>query len=230
MEIKQARQDAPLNENPQDISIKFSFCTLDDSSVTRLHEFVKCRDFLGDVVMANKAGISSTIYGFRVTPEELKVNPDKTQLILKFPKVNYKKFLSNYTKLHEIEEKNGFELTKVIAVDDEHIVVIGDKWWQQSIFGISLYTYLLKVFSIPSKKDIWESLGKRAIVEASYYKNTKHILFDVFNILHKLDLSDPTGNNYTEIRQIHNYSGFVSHLCNYLNKTELRKQIDGLLQ
>lgn len=230
MEIKQARQDSDLNESPQDIGIKFSFCTLDDSSVTRLHEFVKCRDFLGDVVMANKAGTSSIIYGFRVTPEELKVNPDKTQLILKFPKVNYKKCLSNYTKLHEIEEKNGFELTKVIAVDDEHIVVIGDKWWQQSVFGISLYTYLLKVFSIPSKKSIWKRLDTSDIVEARYYKNTKHILFDVFSILHKLDLSDPTGNNFTDITRIHNYSGFVSHLSNFSCKTELRKQIDGLLQ
>ena len=59
---------APKNsycEIYQDSDLKFSFAVEDEKSIRQVHDFIKCRDFFNEALVASQVGCESPmIYGF----------------------------------------------------------------------------------------------------------------------------------------------------------------------
>src|SRR5437868_107874 len=117
MIIKQLKEDETLNEIQQQIPIRLAFATVCGDEVTRIHEFVKCRDFLGDVVWATANQKSMDIYGFTIDPSKQIIDKEVTTLLLEINKEDvYKRFQKQLSIITDIEQKNGLPLTECTVV------------------------------------------------------------------------------------------------------------------
>jgi len=215
-----------LAEAHQSLIIKFSFATIDEDKkeVQRLHEWCMCRDFLGDVVYANVKQIITNIYNFRVDPAICKIDTTKTILVMKFDTQKSRDaFEANYKHIvHEVEAKNKLKSTKVFLTTDKlEIVVVADKFWQQSVWLISLYSYLLKASCFPYKNVVqWrDETIARGVTESLYAKKTYDVwepLIDKLRkIFYKKDVTGIKATTEPNIHTVHNNTGFVAILGNY---------------
>lgn len=219
--------DAYLSEIGQSLNVKFSFATIDKTKneVLRLHDWVKCRDFLGDVLYANAAKKTTSIYGFIVNPELVKIAAKNTIMVVQFPDtISKQAFLANYEAiLHPIEKANKLKkLTVVDDTDDKNvIVVVSDKFWQQAIWLISLYSYLLKSSCYKYKNVVqWrDEVVAKGVTETSYMKKVYPYWEKVIDQLHAVWFKDkePTGLKVEnkDISNVHNNCGFVAVIGNH---------------
>ena len=216
-----------LAEIFQAVDIKFSFATVNENNeITRCHDWVKCRDFLGDVVITTNTEKKTHIYGFTY---DLKKNPaiDKknTTLLLKFPdEVTKDAYLNNSFLLNKYNKINNLGETSFLPTKDPLIyLVIGDPFWQKNFVTISLYTFLMKCmgYNLQLGED-W----KKQIVnytndtpEKRYIKETGTkldlLLENCYNIF--ADCTEITGyeehirqGTFMEMYNIHNNSGFYT--------------------
>lgn len=215
-----------LAEAHQSLVIKFSFATLDEEAKTaqRLHEWCMCRDFLGDVVYANAAQIITNIYNFRVDPAICKIDPTRTILVMKFDTQKSRDaFEANYKHIvHVVEEKNKLKKTEVFLTEDKlTIVVVADKFWQQAVWLISLYSFLLKASCFPYKNVVqWrDETIARGVTESHYaqktYKAWEPLIDKLHKIFYKKHVTGIKSKEDTDIHTVHNNTGFVAILGNY---------------
>jgi hypothetical protein len=108
------------------------------------------------------------------------------------------KFLRALSYLHGIEEANDLETTIVYPTKGSDLVIIGDKFWQSSVWTISLYSFLLRYLAY-NEDNYLNQIGS---------KNWTKLTMGLKEI--KKATSDPTGWDTQNIDQIHNGSGFVS--------------------
>lgn len=211
-----------LAEIGQQIDGKFSFVIDKEDKLYQVHEFVKCRDFLGDIVWFNRYGRPTAIYGFKSNVDR-KIDPDKTSLLFKGASTTLENVIKNVaTVIHPIEEANGMTLTKVtpILAEPDKVLIEGDKLWQKTLWGISLYTFLIKVCAYAlNDTDTWFNQIKATQTnEAHYLKYTEKFLEGVLrNLTTLLNSSDLIVGEEKEdqmhISSIHNSCGFVSILA-----------------
>lgn len=163
-------EDRHLQEINQTIPMLFSFASVDGETITRKHTYVKCRDFLGDVVWWNAYENVWKIYGFE---SNFPLETD-TVLIIKFPSIKEKThFLENVSNiLNSIEKQNNLSCSKILDVSKLEVVIISDGFWQQTIQAISFFSFLLKCCAYKYKdKDLWiEELKARSGVESQYIR------------------------------------------------------------
>lgn len=221
-----------LMEIFQSLELKMSFARVAGDSVDRIHHWVKCRDFLGDILWATDTNKKKSIYGLTYDPaEDLPIEKDSLTLLLKFPNTQMlESFLKNQSILDTLEKNNEQPSSIFYATDDKEILLVkASPFWQQNIPVLSFYTFILKVMCIPYKDPSnWmvELLSiNNSCPEANYirkmgknldilWKHCYNIFKDDFNI-HGFD----TTKNITTI---HNYSGFISTCSEdiyYINNT-----------
>lgn len=215
-----------LSEAYQNLIIKFSFAVLDEDkkTVQRLHEWCMCRDFLGDVIFANARNIVTNIYNFKVVPDIVKIDPTKTVLVMQFDTVLSKQaFEANYKEIvHKVEDKNGLQQSQLFPTNNPlEIVVVADKFWQQAVWLISLYSFLLKASCFPYKNVVqWrEEIIKRGVTESNYAAKTYKVWEPLINQLHKIfyrkSVTGIKKGCAEDIKRVHNNSGFVSIFGDY---------------
>lgn len=225
--VHPTREMKYLNEIGQSLNVKFSFAKVNGDNVERLHEWVKCRDFLGDVVYAMSAKVVTDIYNFVVNPAVFTTDQETTTMLMLFPtKVARDAFLANYEHIvHAVEKKNKIALTKVTLTNEDLVVCVqGHKFWQRAVWLISLYSYLLKCSCYPYKNVVeWRKEVVEKGVTESGYMMTVQKNWEVFEDKLKKILGrtkHPVGVDTTKISTIHNHNGFVSVLGRpQINKT-----------
>lgn len=209
-----------LSEIFQSVEIKFSFGRIiGPGEVEQVHEFVKCRDFLGDVIYAHKNDVTTSIYGMTFDPKKQAIHDDHLVLLLKFPsKDMVKTFRANTEIIDQCNRNNkvmpmGIEETE----DDKILLTFSDRAWQRNMPLLSYYTFLMKVMGYKlDKPENWmaelaawnNSTTEREYVKLIPIVHQKHLYKDAVSIF----LGDTCvhGLNTKNIIDIHNGSGFYS--------------------
>ena len=156
VQVTLAAQIYELVETSQDIPIRFAFvnkCTRPNKYYA-IHELVKCRDYLNDVLWAEGLKIPTySQYGFRSgTNEIVPIEGINTTLVLSFNEdacPTYKeKFVSNISQLNVWEKKVGLNETVVYSAetsgDCSHAFVLeADKCFKIPMLN-SIYTLLIR--------------------------------------------------------------------------------------
>lgn len=237
---KQTTYKMPLVEIPQDLNSTMAFVKkLSPTTYTNAHDFVKCRDFLGDAFIALDTKTTKSIYGFSFNGKIDTFLTNKLHLVMCLPNEDtYSNMLQHLTHLHEIESKVGrISKTKLtlLSLDETGgkfmVRVEASKFWLKSVFNISLYTFLLKSLGYTLDKTLpfLEAIGNTSVVkvrwdnttyiistvEADYIKAVGHKLVKILPYLIKINKDLPTKHGYdtvVDISTLHNRSGFVSIL------------------
>jgi hypothetical protein len=214
-----------IAEEEQDLEVQFAFARKSDTNTFHnISDFSVCRDFLGDVVVANVTNKPSVIYGFKYDPEtQAKLDLTHTYLALKSSpevleqfKVNLKRFRSWW----EIMVGNNY--CNIIEVDNPEILVVQcNPWWQKTTVGISYLSFILKAlcwdYDEDASSDLFtalldykhdEGLNKEARYIKALRKEAGYLLIN----LEKLTDAHTTPHGYPVLDQyinnVHNNSGF----------------------
>lgn len=209
-----------LTEIFQSFELKMAFARVAGDSVDRIHQWVKCRDFLGDVLWATDTNKSKSIYGLTYDPaEDLPIEKNSLTLLLKFPDTEMLDiFLKNQSILDTLEKNNEQPSSIFYATDDKEILLVkASPFWQQNIPMLSFYTYILKVMCVPYKNPSnWmvelPSINK-SCPETYYMKKMGKNLDILYQNCYNIFKDDHQIHGYppeTHIDTVHNHSGFVS--------------------
>lgn len=218
----------------QTLEIKFSFVKRVKAGIyTNLFAFVKCRDFLGDVLCAEHDKKKYSIYGFSYDGKKSMRVQTSTMLALEFPSQEVKEqWLQNWnTYKEQLASISKISMGTVYNQNGNYILLKAPKIWSQSVATLSYYTFLLKgmgyklenndffvaVENTTATNKTWD--GKPIIqdtVEANYIKKIPKERFNIF--IRKLktlvkNLNHPSGLENRDISNMHNGSGFYSVCC-----------------
>lgn len=205
MKLKPFSGKQALSEIFQSLDMKFSFVNRNK----QVSMPAKCRDFLGDCIWSRVQEEPVNIYGFQYDYKKTPYMLSKTKLSIKFPnKATKANFMSHLEYLHEKEKKAKVTLTNIIETDDKDVVVVeGSKHWQEHPWKLSLYTFYLKVMSMPDTNNI--SIRP----EKGYWKNIQPKEDLLLSLVKKTQ--DYTWSN--DIYSQHNNTGVISMLNKYNN-------------
>ena len=140
------------SEITQSSSTTFAFVNeVAPEEFTELFDPVKCRDFLGDVVFADKYKCKAGIFGFEFDGTSQKLDKDATKLSVHFKDMEeMNRFLNNLAILLDVEDNNQLERTQVyLPLYKDVLIIKGDPFWQSAQWTISLYTHLLRCLGSP---------------------------------------------------------------------------------
>ena len=184
-------------EDTQEFPVKFAWVKKKDEDYVQQHYWVKCRDFLGDCFIFDISELKN-IYKFSVKDFE-----DSGLLAVKYPHKKYAQHFRENLKYLNVLEKTK---TKILNTEKEtEIILQVPKFWRTSNVLLSLYTFLIKVYS----KETWED---QEGCEAQYILATSHCFDKLLKNLHKLKF--PTFKQQYEeknsLEYYHNFTGFVS--------------------
>lgn len=142
----------------QSFNMKFAFANETDNEIIQCHQWVKCRDFLHDVVRTMLTGAISSIYSFQF---EKGKNPDmcmdNIKLLVSKKDIKtgliFRPILNRSLKLiNHFENLAGEELSTLRKVQADntagykHVwLVTGPKFWLSTPYLVSLYTFLLRL-------------------------------------------------------------------------------------
>lgn len=239
IKFKETLYGQHLNEIRQSLDIRMAFVRKGkDGHYTNIHEFVKCRDFMGDVLHAIQAKKAVKIYGFSYNPKnQLAPYSRKFMVACKFPDVTSR---ANFIVNSHILKKYDSKVKLTILPDQDFILVEASPLWVRSVAGLSFFTFLLKCIGYywePTKL-FWENLEQTTAksvswdgietfnptIEAQYYKDTKKNLEKFVELLPQMTKNLKTKHGHdqnADISRVHNYSGFVS-VCKFNNGVGIR--------
>lgn len=207
------------NELPQSFRVRFAWTIQTEPTVFKnQHGWIVCRDFLGDYVVGKMIDNSFNIYRFDAT-EGLPTN----LLALDFPAPKHLEiFLKQIKYIQSLENFNNTKQTEILFANEDQSVIKVPDFWMKSNVLLSLYTFLIKIFSY-TEKDPFENAPP---VEGQYIMATSKVLPDMLKNLSKLKFPsflDQWKDSHTTAEIFHNESGFVSYskspqLVNQLKK------------
>lgn len=196
----------------QSREIKFAFVTETDTTYTQQHGKVLCRDFLADVLHAEDQKKAFSIYNFKWNPEKEHIDRDATKLVMFFETPEQLKELKkNIHILNNLEISWTLRKTRILTVNEKTAIIIGSRFYLRKGFAISLYSYLLKSYSLAADfNDLTSN-------ELSYYQTCgesfQKLLKNFRQVLaYKTNVSGVNTKYSDSI--IHNYAGFVA-VCTY---------------
>ena len=228
MHIKNLRELNPyLSEIEQSLPLRFSFAHWDEKDeVEQLHDWVRCRDFLGDVLWANKYKNEVSIYKFKFNPKETKINPDRLEMLIKFVKGTKNNFKNQIHLLNTIEEKNGFAPTCFYEIDQSHRLIVADKIWQSSVFMISLYTYLLKCicYTLKEEGNIFSGFTLHT-TEGGYYSRINPAIHQILPHLQQIANKIKYVTGFPHETELNNISYEIHNNCGFVNVIQYHKEI-----
>lgn len=216
-----------IAEEEQSLAVQFAFARKDaKGKFFNLSDFSVCRDFLGDVVVANVTNQPSVIYGFQYDPnKQAKLDSEHTYLALKSsPEVleQFKANLKRFSSWWEIMVGHKHNYCNVIELDNPEIIVVQcNPWWQKTTVGISYLSFILKVlcwdYDENSSSDLFTALLDYKYEgglnkEARYIKDLRKEAGYLLINLEKLTEAHTTPHGYPVLDQyiniVHNNSGF----------------------
>jgi hypothetical protein len=196
-----------------------SFARVAEPTVTRIHDWIKCRDFLGDVLVATDTNAKQSIYGFSYDPKkDMPIDKNNLTLLLKFPNTEMlDNFRNNLVIIDTVDADNMQQISKLSPTDDPLIWVLqAGKFWQKNIPLISFYTFLLKCMCV--KYDNPNNWQTEMVVRYSNTNEARYIndcgkYLDIFcKNCYTIFVDDTNvhGIKSKVINRIHNDTGFVS--------------------
>lgn len=178
-------------ETPQSVGLRTALLNKTKEGLKPMFAPVMCRDFYNDLLHSQWSGQAGSIFNFTCDPKTQKLDEDAIRLlVVPGSQQIYDNLRKNLESiLHEVEEKNKFELTEVIFHDDKHIILDGDVRWQSSSLLIATYTLLLRVAGRPIKNlKNWyvEIIGGKAYTgETQFHYETNGKFLDLIPNLGK---------------------------------------------
>jgi len=215
-----------IAEEGQDLEVQFAFARKDKKrEFFNLSDFSVCRDFLGDVVVANVTNEPSVIYGFKYDPTtQAKLDLEHTYLALKSSPEVLEQFKTNLKRFRAwwviMVGQNNY--CNIIEVDKPGIIVVQcNPWWQKTTVGISYLSFILKALCWDYDKDASSDLFSVLLAykhdgglnkEARYIKDLRKEADYLLINLEKLTDAHTTPHGYPVLDQyiktVHNNSGF----------------------
>ena len=196
----------------QNHQIQFAFVKETPTEYIQQHGKVNCRDFLADVLHAEDTMKKFSIYSFTWNPKKEQIDRNATKLVVYFDKPEQLQELKkNLHVLHNWETHWKLRKTKILTVDKKTAIIIGSRFYLRKGFAISLYTYLLKAYSLSGD---FENLTGN---ELEYYErcgtNLQKLLYNFRKLLaYKTNVSGVDQSSSSD--GIHNYAGFVA-VCSH---------------
>lgn len=151
-----------LCEISQKVDMKFAFAHIIEkggkATLKQIHQFIKCRDFLGDALFATHHGKQFGIYGFRFDGSKIKVDTEKTILLIRYN--GLEKLQNGLNLLNYLERKAHWKKSRIIDLGAKDgscpiYLALGSKKWVSSPQLISLYTLLLRLGAVmPAQIDV----------------------------------------------------------------------------
>lgn len=148
-----------LSEIYQQTGMIFSFVSSPENGSQMCHEWVKCRDFLHDAVLAQLTNSPCSVYGFTFNPDlNPKVDMKRMRMIvskdgLKALDVdNFRtkmqsglKLLNHFEKYARVSLSKLQELNPKGSNKESVFLFIGPHMWMTSPFLISMYSFLIRL-------------------------------------------------------------------------------------
>jgi len=231
--VKWTTETTALNEIYQPSNMRFSFANVIDNKIYQCHQWVKCRDYLHDVIRTALTGKGSTIYGFTFTKDDIMPDLNNVRLLIAQPELPTSKWfelrrtLTNSLKyIHHFEKiiNEGYsKIEKVKGINPhKHIwMITGPKFWISTPYFLSLYTFFIRLGtkSLNKKlktKDIFEGVTNTYSHDDDYLKKIKKYISKIIKYRNDIEeYKDGFANSYyieLPIPSFHNYMGIVS-LC-----------------
>lgn len=153
-----------LDQIEQYISNFYSFVTkLTPETVSIAHPYVKCRDFLNDVLIFStyiKKDIER-IYGFSLEINKNPIDWGNPQFLIKYGKTEeLDLFIKNLYYLHQLEDFYEISKTSVERTNFKKTILISfSSFWVSNTLSLSFYTYILRCLSYPLEGNLWEFIN-----------------------------------------------------------------------
>lgn len=250
MKLEIVNHKADYAEIIQSLVIKFSFVQrVKPGHYKNLFDFVQCRDFLSDSIVAEALKKKVSIYGFSYNGKKTKAVQNYTILALEFPSEEVKELWKQNWDFYkkELQKKTKVPLGSWFDTGGLHLIVKGPKFWRQSTAALSFYTFIMKGCGYTLDKTLpflnavqltkyecttWNNkICMKRTTEARYLDNLEETRLNKFisNIKELTsNLKLPHGTVATkEINYYHNYSGFYSVCCNF--ETEVGARLKAML-
>ena len=240
MKFKYIDWNQNLAQIPQQLNTLFAFAHYEGNGVySNNMPFVKCRDFFGDVLEAVQTGTTKGIYGFRFDPTKQPFDTDKCRLLIQFVSEESKQaFIKNHKafkkSLRLLTNSIGYGTIHNIKAEQPTVLVVANPIWQQSILGISWFTFVLKTLSWPNldttKSFVDACLALPNSNEKAYMSAVQNNINVFLNNFKKLTKNLQYVHGYPTPQQIyvvHNSAGFKSVLWGYLG--DVGKQLKELM-
>lgn len=250
MEIIEYPNKNSLSEIYQKSTSIFAFVKkVDDDKYVQCTQYVKCRDFLNDVIRGILQKSPISIYGFKYNSEiDPVIDMENISLLYKDPKKDVEPAVIKAIKIinyYESVIKENY--SSYILVDKNTAIITGPKIWLRSQVLTSLYTLLFRLAeldfevnneNIQNLKKVYEDFiteqkkeGLPISGDLSYlnriYKNLDVFLANYKKVL-KLDKNDYDPillNKSISLHNFHNYTGIVTLLDEqstlYADKTRI---------
>lgn len=189
---------AVYGQIPQTSKSFFSFVNkVGENEYTEIFYPVKCRDFLGDVVFGNHYKKKMSIYNFNFDGTRQKLDKDATRLLIR---------IDDTKELENFKKNNNWVSTKY---QDNYALVEASKTYQQTIWGISLLSFILRACCYKCGPTV--ELAKLQGVDANYMKQVKGNWEKLLQFSPEFNgVSGWDDEENCSIMRLHNSSGFVS--------------------
>lgn len=225
-------QTTHLTESGQRNLIRFAYTNENGEA---LHQFVKCRDYLGDVLWGEKWNHSITKYGFTWNP--IGFDQTRTRFLLEMDKEHLDLLKSNLEELKKFLKDDTIDIIILPEelpyshIEKKYVFIEASSYWMAGIPHISFYTFMIKLFASYSIEEILEYLyvsnSDSSILVDKLSSEIVYIMqfnsslkapfktksFAMF-LEHLIDclnsLSYPLKKADDHVNDIHNESGFMS--------------------
>jgi hypothetical protein len=206
--IKNPHVNKHYSEMGQEYAVRFAWAKKDGDDFILQHNYVICRDFLADaILLGEQQRHGPVIYSFGIQPDW---DPQPYLVIkgLEHPE--------GLDLLTEVEMENGIEPTEVIFKSRGRFVLKVPEFWRSAPVLVSLYSFLIKIYTYNPAEPFEEAPG----TEATYIMSTERLLPVMLSNLKKLEYQDfktfhsnlSVPQYAQRINMFHDYAGFVSQI------------------
>jgi len=227
-----------LSEEDQNIKTKFFLVNkIKENTFNKITPYIKCRDFLNDVLYCITFNTNINVYGFKFDQINNQFKKENLYLGLKF--ISYKAvedfkqnfhYLKKFETLYDLLDFSTYEETNRKTV----LLIKHNPFWFSNTITLSLFTFILRCFSHPSiTGNFWEFIqntkqcykdwdGKKKIIpsnESEYITNVLNLKYFITNLV-KIN-KNYKQKQYDFIYEIHHYLGFFSFLKELKNTNPL---------
>jgi len=231
MNFVEKKSNRDIGIEDQNLEVEFAHAKIVNGRWTNQSYFSVCRDFMGDCIYATEINKPVEIYGFYYNPKENPLYKTKTAVAMKFPDRDVMEtFEKNMYTHFPMDGIYNYKLTK--DVKQNIIVVVLDKLWNKTTFGISYLTFVLKCMCYEltdqafwleqienmtyNRKDHWSGeVETLPIKEAGYVKKIKKDLEKLPAVISRvlLEMQNSHGlKGVADTHRVHNNTGFYSSL------------------
>jgi len=140
----------------QQVQLGIAFALEKGEETIMQHDFVVCRDFLGDYVTGTWLKMDlGKIYSFDSPGESNPIQTNRACLLLHMPNGERDTFEKNFILLNEMEANANITLSSWEPIEPDkpwksghYVKVVGDPVWVYNALTISIYTHVLRCMCI----------------------------------------------------------------------------------